>query len=90
MGIWSKDWLLDSTKRDLKNFFDRERQHLSLSKEYKAKIFLNINPFFSTDTYPHLDLDPYVDLLPSSGEAATKNYKNMLMITIIIGSCLIT
>ena len=72
MGIWSKDWLLDSTKRDLKNFFDRERQHLSLSKEYKAKIFLNINPFFSTDAYPHLDLDPYIDLLPSSGEAATK------------------
>tara|TARA_B100002051_G_scaffold265047_1_gene290615 strand:- start:126 stop:1049 length:924 start_codon:yes stop_codon:yes gene_type:complete len=72
MGIWCKDWLLDSTKRDLKNFFDRERQHLSLSKEYKAKIFLNINPFFSTDTYSHLDLDPYIDLLPSSGEAATK------------------
>tara|TARA_B100000886_G_scaffold339244_1_gene304142 strand:+ start:1083 stop:2006 length:924 start_codon:yes stop_codon:yes gene_type:complete len=73
MRIWSKNLLLDSTKRDLKNLFDRERQHLSLSKEYKAKIFLNINPFFSTDAYPHLGLDPYVDLLPSSGEAATKS-----------------
>ena len=72
MGICLKDLLLDSTKRDLKNFFDRERQHLSLSKEYKAKTFLGINPFFSSDAYPHLGLDLYVDLLPSSGEVATK------------------
>ena len=72
MGICLKDLLLDSTKQDLKNFFDRERQYLSLSKEYKAKTFLGINPFFSTDAYPHLGLDLYVDLLPSSGEVATK------------------